>query len=211
MTREEAAALIDAEYRLRGHRLGWRLLASPWETTRGAKVAFIGLNPGGGSDDGTHPALCTDACSAYEAESWAGHPPGRAPLQKQVLALFRMLGVAPQEVLAGNIIPFRSRSLDALGHRAEALRFGREIWRTLLHRASPELVVAMGKDSYLTLSEILRAAPEAEFPAGWGRQVIRVARGPHCRLVGMPHLSRFPIVTRPQSRAAIMQAFGDLT
>ena len=49
---EKAAvvARVEAEYRLGGHQLDWRLLYSPWRTVESAEVAFIGLNPGGGHE-----------------------------------------------------------------------------------------------------------------------------------------------------------------
>lgn len=109
-------ARIEQEYLRRGDRLGWRLLSSPWEIVSSAEVAFIGLQPGGTYAPAEHPDLCPEQGSAYVTESWVGAAPGQSPLQRQVRALFEMLGVAPETVLAGNLVPFRSpnvKSYDA--------------------------------------------------------------------------------------------------
>lgn len=208
MTPDEAVSLIEARYRSRGDALGWRLLCSPWDTTHRADVAFIGLNPGGSEVDPAHAVLCPDAGSVYETESWHGFPPGQSPLQRQVLALFGLLDVAPDAVLAGNLIPFRSRRGKDLKNFAEARDFGKGIWEVFFSRAKPAVVITMGRDAYSAVFDLMSAREEAILPAGWGNQVVRTARSARGRIVGLPHLSRFSIVTREKSMPYLIKALS---
>ena len=72
---------ISQEYRSSGHSLGWRFLYSPASVLDGAKVALIGLNPGGSIDDPTHAKFAMVSGSAYRDEIW----PDSSKLQSQVL------------------------------------------------------------------------------------------------------------------------------
>lgn len=205
-----AAALrgrIVAACRAGGYRLGWRLLASPANTLDGAEVAFIGLNPGGAEERPDHAEFAMEpGRSAYRDESW-GAAPGAARLQREVLALFGRIGVAPEEVLAGNLVPFRSPSWTDLHDRRAALAFGAGLWRDILARARPKLVIAMGAESWRALAAILEAGPARRVPLAWGRVAGRAAAFPGGRLTGLPHLSRFPIVTREASRSGLAELF----
>jgi len=61
--------------------------------------------------------------SAYRDERW----PPRNVLQKQVLALFERLDIVPEDVLAGNLAPFRSPSWKQLRNPHEAFKFGLQL------------------------------------------------------------------------------------
>ncbi|MEO0669180.1 MAG: uracil-DNA glycosylase family protein [Pseudomonadota bacterium] len=201
-------ASIESAYQKSGNALGWRLLASPEETLKGADVAFVGLNPGGKVDDPSHPRFAVPGKSAYIDESWNGFPPGQSPLQKQVRKLFQMLRVVPEEVLSGNLVPFRSPTWNALPSKRSALDFGFELWRQILERAKPSLVVGMGGDATRQLARLLRADTSERIPLGWGK--VTGTRAAHAQgyLVGLPHLSRFPVVGRQASEAGLRKLFG---
>jgi hypothetical protein len=198
---------IESEYAAGGYRLGWRLLASPWCTVMGAKVAFIGLNPGGKGVTAGHGELCMESGSAYEAESWAGHPPGASPLQKQVQYLFQRLRVKPETVLAGNLIPFRSRNAASLGRTKEAIDFGERLWRRILATAKPELVVTMGSVSASSLRRIGKIEHVTTYKVCWGNVTASAGQGENFRLICLPHLSRYTIMDRERSRAALDALF----
>ncbi|MEQ1940246.1 uracil-DNA glycosylase family protein [Mesorhizobium sp. CN5-321] len=199
---------IGQEYIRRGHRLGWRLLASPWKTTERADIAFLGINPGGGSRETDHGELSTENGSAYEIEAWAGYPAGASPLQKQVRGLFETLGVAARDVLAGNLVPFRSPNINALPDRQAAVEFGIDLWTRLLATARPKLVIGMGGDTHAALLGIAGISPsdvETKL-SGWGTVRVKRAAGGRFDLAMLPHLSRFQIVGHPRCDDAVRWA-----
>ncbi|MGR3503096.1 uracil-DNA glycosylase family protein [Pseudaestuariivita sp.] len=204
---------IAAEYALRvaahpNAGLGWRLLYSPARVLGGADVAFIGLNPGGGKEAIASPEFSCETGSAYRAEVECWGKSSR--LQEQVLALFDRLGVAPEDVLAGNLIPFRSRSEASLTEQPEARAFGEKLWREILVRASPRLVVTMGRTTHISIRDVLGVTAAARHPVGWGR--VSALRGvfPGGTWIGLPHLSRFSIMTRPSSADALNSLFAGI-
>lgn len=147
MLNEQLTYEIQGAYEASGNELGWRLLSSPASTLRSAEVAFIGLNPGGSQAEPDHDGLCMpEGFSAYVDEVWGAgkYARGQAPLQKQMRALFERLGVAPHEVLAGNLIPFRSPDLKSLINKDSSITFGSDLWSEILGKASPGMVVCIG-------------------------------------------------------------------
>ena len=68
---------IEREYKSRGDNLGWRLLYSPELVVESARIAFLGMNPGGAYKPTGHPEFAMPRGSAYILESWGGVPPAR--------------------------------------------------------------------------------------------------------------------------------------
>lgn len=210
----EGAALADLErriedaYQASGNRYGWRFLYSPPQVLTTAKLAFIGLNPGGNKCPAEHAQFAPVSGSAYYDECWAGHKPGESPLQRQVRSLFEMIGVPAAEVLAGNFVPFRSPTWGALQRPKDALSFARALWTDIFMLSRPALVIAMGAEVRREMANILGIAQMAAFPTGWGR--IKAVRGTngHTTLIGIPHLSRFRIVGRPGSAEQLAAIFA---
>lgn len=198
---------IEAAYLHSGNALGWRFLYSPAETLEGAKVAFIGLNPGGSTEDEAHGTYCMAKGSAYADESWSGCAPGHSKLQAQVLALFRMLEVAPEQVLAGNLVPFRSRDWQSLRNPKASLRFGKKLCAEVLRSAQPSLVVTMGLPVTKSVSDILGIRQLEKQACGWGRVSAYCGAFEGGKLVGLPHLSRFGVATRPESAECLEKLF----
>lgn len=191
-----------------GYELGWRLLASPASVLNESEVAFIGLNPGGRTDTAEHPRFAPDEGSAYVTESWAGHPPGTSPLQKQVRCLFARLDVVPQAVLAGNLVPFRSPSWKELPKKHEALTFGRCTWREIIDEAQPKLIITMSRLVFGNLSSMLSMGNVRKEPSCWGNISLRYCQGAERLLVGLPHLSRFPLLGRCKSEPWLARVFS---
>lgn len=206
----ELRTRIVAAYEESGNSLGWRLLYSPASVLHGAEIAFVGLNPGGSSRPAEHAEFAMAQGSAYVVEKWKPlSEAGKSPLQIQVCTLFQKLQVEPQRVLAGNIIPFRSPDWKCLKNRQQALQFGENLWNDILKRARPKLVIGMGREAILSLSRILGAQNTESIPVNWGKITGTRAPFPGGLLVGLPHLSKYKIVTRPDSKAALQKLFGE--
>lgn len=200
---------IEAAYRRSGNSLGWRFLYGPESTLVDAEIAFIGLNPGGSKAEQEHDVFATaPGKSAYIHEKWGTKPAGQHKLQIQVQALFHRLDVEPHHVLAGNIIPFRSQSLKSLKNQQECLRFGRDLWRKVLDRAKPRLIVCMGNDAEKQLLQILQTTNKISVPVGWGK--IHGTRHDFDggTLVRLPHLSRIAIMKREASQHGLDRLFA---
>lgn len=201
---------IEDAYLRSGNHLGWRLLASPVSVLQGADIAFIGLNPGGSNRPADHPEFCTAGGSAYVTEIWTEKKsPGESRLQLQVRSLFSKLDVEPEKVLAGNLVPFRSPSWEKLNNRTRSLDFGIGIWSDILKRAKPSLVICMGGETFHALSRILDSRDLQKISINWGSIVAKHARFDGGALVGLPHLSRFGIITRSQSEDALKSLFRE--
>lgn len=188
--------------------LGWRLLYSPRQVLDGARVAFIGLNPGGRSVDPTHGKFSAESGSAYrsEIENWGAS----SALQDQVIALFQRLQVSPEDVLAGNLVPFRSPDEASLPDAPQAIAFGRNLWREILRKVGPRVVVTMGATANREISRLLMVRNTATHLVGWGN--CSASRGEFSAgtWIGLPHLSRFTIMTRNESQAPLDELFNDL-
>lgn len=198
---------IKSAYKSSGNQLGWRLLYSPPSVLDGAEVAFLGLNPGGANTQPEQAEFAMTRGSAYVNESWKGAIPGKSKLQTQVTALFQRLGVQPENVLAGNIVPFRSPSWKALKDREHAIDVGRSIWSQILEHSQPRLIIAMGSNAFAEALQITGASNCSRHSLGWGR--IKGTRADFDRgnLIGLPHLSRFSVITRERSQPGLSTLF----
>ena len=199
---------IEKFYTQHGYQLGWRLLASPKATLQTADIALIGQTPGGDRDYPEHPNFCTrPGESAYRDEVWGDYRRGEAPLQKQVCVLFDRLGVAPHDVLSGHFVPFRSPEYDELRHKKEAEAFSRKLWQDIFDVAKPKLVIALGGVAFAGLHGILQGTEIEKISIDWGKVSARRADCNQCVLVGLPHFSRFPIMSRKNSAEGLNRAF----
>ncbi len=194
---------VEAAYLEGGYGLGWRLLTSPAKTLLGAKIAFLGLNPGGNTQSSSHDFLTTESGSAFENESWAGAAPGQSRLQKQVRALFSFLNVNPTDVLSGNLVPFRSRNWACLPNKKQALTFSKGLWRDIFAEAQPSLIIAMSKPTINAIMPMLNVNKLKKFPVGWGRITACKGEFERGKFIGLPHLSRFPLFGRAESQETL--------
>lgn len=204
-------AEIEHAYRLSGNTMGWRLLASPESTLNRASISFIGLNPGGSAVTTEHSVYAMpEGQSAYVDESWAGYDPGQSPLQRQVRALYARMDVAPSDVLAGNLVPFRSPDWASLQDPKGSLKFGRSLWSRILTKAAPPIVFTMGGETTKALTSILGVTDATRYPVGWGNVTAVRGKFKGGTLIGLPHLSRFGIMNRSASAEFLDELFHRL-
>ncbi|WP_300009840.1 uracil-DNA glycosylase family protein [uncultured Roseobacter sp.] len=201
------SARIEEAYQKTENTLGWRFLSSPVSVLNKADIAFIGLNPGGSEVPRDHAEFAMAQGSAFRDEEWAGWPAGQSRLQVQVLRLFEQLDVCPEDVLAGNLVPFRSPSWSDLRDREFSLQFGRSLWSKVLGRVKPSLVICMGKTVTVELARLLQAENEIAVDIGWGAVKATRAEFQSGRIIGLPHLSRFPVITRRECQAPLKRLF----
>jgi hypothetical protein len=193
-------------------KLGWRLLYSPERVLNEATVAFIGLHPGGSTIDPSHGVFSSENGSAYrkEIETW----PSSTGLQDQVIALFRHVGVEPDDVLAGNLVPFRSRCEACLDYKKEAISFGLDVWRRIFTVTQPSLIITMGDTVNKSISEFLKVHDKKTEKIGWGS--VRSFRGRFDigawsgSWIGLPHLSQFRIMSREACKVPLDVLFSGL-
>lgn len=198
---------IEQAYKTSGNSMGWRFLSCPAKNLEGAEVAFIGLNPGGSSVDADHGEIAMSEGSAYRDERWAGYEAGQSPLQKQVLSLFALLKQRPEDVLSGNLVPFRSPDWKTLADPEFSVRFGEGLWAEVLEIARPSLVVTMGDQATKSVCKLLNVQKLERKKVGWGN--VSAKRGTHeyGTIVGLPHLSRFGIMNRDASKLQLQELF----
>ena len=63
---------IEGRYHALGFTLGWRLLYSPEDVLENARIAFIGVNPGGDYAPPDHAEFAVPSGSAYDMERCGG-------------------------------------------------------------------------------------------------------------------------------------------
>jgi hypothetical protein len=211
---------IELAYVRLGHELGWRFLYSPAATLdRRARLALVGLNPGGGCYHA--PAPSVEAGNAYRLERWATNG-GLNTLQIQVRRLYEELAVQLEEpsavqlmdeTLTANFCPFRSPSWQSLSNRDRSVEFSGELWSAVLGIAEPAAVICLGELAARHIGGALerRGARQHSSPhirrVGWGPVTYELTRYQSSRartlVVRLPHLSRFAFFGRPASRAAV--------
>lgn len=201
---------IQTAYEQSGNECGWRFLCSHRSTMQTATVAFIGLNPGGNAPEPERDGFdMSEGTTAYTHESWGGAAPGESKLQKQVIAVFERLGQRPEDVLSGNLIPFRSPEIAALKSPEFSREFGESLWREILAQAPVDTVVTMGADARDAVWRMLGAINVQKVSYQWGKETASKARSQSGhRLIALPHLSRRQIMLTPKRQAALEELFA---
>ncbi len=210
-------ALIEARYQELGHTKGWRLLYSPRSTRDRARIATLGLNPGGGrtadTDWSQFKGLTNEEGNAYLVEHWLA---GRfSPLQQQVQKLVDLTGCDWASVVSSNLVPFRSPTWNELPQPHESLEFGFMLLDWVLMSPELKLVALFGLGhSERRVVEAMGGSgvPFQMIPTGWGKIRARFYRTAGPVVVGLPHLSRYQIFGRPQANeleAAIAMIMAD--
>lgn len=212
----DLANRIAAAASAQGHELGWSLYYCPRSWVDTARLATIGLNPGGGRADGTdwrnRCQLEDPVGNSYIVQRW-GADGGKTTLQRQIATLFDLTGVTEEEVVSLNAVPFRSPTWKCLGNRQAAVNFGLSLVGEALVSPRLRLVVGFGLSSIREeLTRQLGFVFEDELDTGWGRIKARRYRSADRTLLLLPHLSRFAILGRPEGHAvhsAIADAMRD--
>jgi hypothetical protein len=203
-----------------GHEHGCRFLYTPARTLGpDTRMAFISANPG--YDRFVEPIWSVEKGNAFrdDMEPWWPERQKRG-LRRQVQLFFAMLAKAlgapadqlMDETLTFNFCPFRSPDWASLPNAAESLRFSQRTCERVLDIVEPPAIVCNGTNVAVELDRILRVRGRViegpvSRPIAWGQYKYSVARyttkhGPEVTMVGFPHLSRFGIFSRPESKLA---------
>jgi hypothetical protein len=197
---------IEREYQRLGLKKGWRFMTCPKENLNRASVALIDTHPGGTVPHGSKWS-CEEG-SAYEIESWDGHPVGSAALQVQVQKMCKRLSISPSELFSAHFVPFRSPSWQEMPRKKEVLAFSCRLWAWFLPRMRANKVICIGtlaREEVVKLSGMISEIKK--FESGWGKQFIYRYKTNDDRFIfGLPHLSRFKLFSREESIAAFLNA-----
>jgi len=220
MTFDQAINQIKTQYERLGHQLGYRFLLSSKDTFN-SDVIFLNLNPGG---DRIYPGQPTASCEngpAYLTESWGNNlKPGHSPLQVQVQHMLGEISVKMPEKrnllydsMIAYFIPFRSPDYKSLHEKKESLEFAKSLWTQILSDRKTRLIICLGNNVRdFLLSVYTKNYKYFPSPVGWGNlkaEIFIPDSGP--RILKLPHLSRFRIFNRPESKQYIDKLISTLT
>ena len=138
-----------------------------------SELYVLGANPGGdpeGMQDATVSRHIEQVLhdksanwSAYRDESWHGRAPGKSPMQRGVLHLFKKLGIDPGETPCSEVVFLRSRSLPELKGNYEQL--AAQCWpfhQTVINRLGARVVVCLGKTAGASVRRYLKAYTQTD-------------------------------------------------
>lgn len=200
--KEEWTRVLSAAEAELGFNQGFKPLYSPWRLLKTGKIAFISLNPGRAPARAELRMVSDERGNSYEAEQF--HTV--SPLNPQFLRLCELLEVAPSKVITGVAAPFRSNAWGSLTpyQRQRSLEYGQRFWSQTLQRPDLRLIFSCSKEATSLVTGITGATQDCEVEAAWGNVLLR-RYVTHDRrfVVQLPHLSRFRLLGRPESEAAI--------
>jgi len=124
--------------------------------------------------------------------------------------LFNRLDVAPDVVLAGNLVPFRSPDWASIADQKGSLDFGKALWGGILRKARPSVVITMGGITTKAVAALLDVQNMVRYPVGWGNISAQRSTFKSGTLIGLPHLSRFGVMNRSASAAHLEVLFDGL-
>ncbi|MBZ0059486.1 MULTISPECIES: uracil-DNA glycosylase family protein [unclassified Leclercia] len=182
------------------------ILYSATSTLKVGDVYLMGFNPGGGDGPTISEqidALADRTTNAYLDEEWTGKA-GEAPLQRRVTWVLKALGYQPREVCASNLIFIRSRD-----YRGVEYTLADECWpvhEEIISIVQPKLILVFGNSAtspYDYLRNRFNAGGADEsISSGHGSWTVRsfntVINGQSVCVVGLPHLSRYSPVGKPE-------------
>lgn len=226
---EDITKKIKTEYTTGGNKLGWRFLLNSKNTLQENNgIIFVTLNPGGSKIITEHGVeSCENGC-AYLVESWKGNKPGESILQKQFQALFKEIAKRLsiedyKEVLNSSLcsyfIPFRSKSYRVLINKKRAVNFSISIWSEILSSINFKIIICIDKVTFKSIKKILvnfnyTKTMSAKFNIGWGDYSADINKykvdNKIVSIIRFPHLSRFAIFNRAESRAHIKVIFDEV-
>lgn len=183
-------------------RPGWAFIGCDEAKLSTATVGIIGLNPGGEDVPDQASWHCPQYELAYLDEPWG--PNGTLnPLQVQIKSMLEILKVAPRDVFAAQLVPFRSRSWMRLQDRDAALSTFLPFWSHILEHGSPRLWISLGKAAGRRLAQLDDHGSRADVrTVDWGNQtaeLFQISRGR--AVLALPHLSRFRLFEPPRANA----------
>ncbi len=198
-------AAVWAEYERLGYGQGWVFAMTPLANLATAKAIVVGLNPGGDDDQGHWES---SNGNAYFTGRWIPGSDRLTVIQTQMAALHQLLSLGPDDVFAGQFIPFRSVNIRALAHPTEAFGFALKLWTWVIRQTPANLYLCLGKDAAYNIASLLHAEPDGRWLSGWGNTTIsRYVSTSGKVVVKLPHLSRYLLFSMgPEQVAMARQA-----
>jgi hypothetical protein len=200
------AATIQEKYDNLGFQSGWTFLCCNADRLKDARIAIVGLNPGGRDDEGPYGKHWATGHNPYYDEFWGGKNASGKDLhdrlQLQIQKWHDLAGIGPEESLCAQFVPFRTRDWEGVSKRAgleaEVLAFSRNLWAAVLSSCSAKVFITMGKVPARELAMLLNASPEpTKLVTGWGSATIDLyAADDGRKVIGMPHPSRYTLFHR---------------
>ena len=185
---------------------GYKLLYCPWSTIEASTLAFISLNPGA-APSGVQKNLVSDECGNSYVEE-ANNT--ESPLTRQFILMSQMLEYPPSRILTGVIHPFRSNSWKDFSKERKdiGLQVGVEFWSRALSQKINTIVVT-GSETCQHLIKITNSKLELSIPSGWGTtQIHRYVNSHGCKVIALPHLSRYKLFSRPECQQPLTKIFN---
>lgn len=211
------AAAIQARYNSLGFRSGWTFLCCNEDRLKDARVAIVGLNPGGRDDEGEYGTHWTTHHNPYFEEYWGGKDAsGRGwhdRLQLQIQEWHRLAGIAKDESLCAYFVPFRTQGWEGVSKcadgEAKVLEFSRNLWAAVVSSCSAQVFITMGKMPARELATLLHASRRpCKLNTGWGTAKIDLyIADDGRRVIGMPHPSRYTLFCRGSQSDIAKQNF----
>lgn len=208
------AAAIQARYDSLGFRSGWTFLCCNEDRLKDARVAIVGLNPGGRDDEGPYGGYWSTGHNPYYDEFWGGKDASGTDLhdrlQLQIQKWHGLAGIEKDESLCAQFVPFRTRDWEGVSKRAEleaeVLAFSRNLWSAVLSSCSAEVFITMGKVPARELATLLHATWQPQLETGWGTAKIDLyIADDGRRVIGMPHPSRYALFDREGSQSELAE------
>ncbi len=207
MDRDRWTSILDQVATKLAFNEGYRFVYGRWETLDRAEIAFISLNPGKAPGDTDMRAISDERGNTYEVEK----DKTRSPITNQFLQLSNLLRRKPADILTGVAVPFRSSDWNSLSkhQKSESIALGRRFWANPLTRPDLKLIIACSEDAAKLVIEITGAAFDRDEPACWGKIKLRRYRASGGKVVvQLPHLSRYQLLSRENSRQAVRSILG---
>lgn len=209
------AAAIKARYDSLGFQSGWTFLCCNEDRLKDARIAIVGLNPGGRDDEGRYGGGWATGHNPYYDEFWGGlDANGKGlhdRLQLQIQKWHELAGIEKDESLCAQFVPFRTRDWEGVSKRAgleaEVLTFSRNLWSAVLSSCSAQVFITMGKVAARELATLLHAPPApCKLRTGWGTAKIDLyVADDGRRVIGMPHPSRYALFDREGSQSELAE------
>lgn len=220
-TEQNVAAVVQKTEETLNEILGesGTILYSSCATLTRGKYYFLGLNPGG-EEEGTNSIqksldhLRAQTENAYLDQAWCSHANctkciGQHRLQKNYAALFSALGEDPRAICASNLIFRRSRDENDSGF-PELAKSCWPVHETILQIVRPRAIITFGvTNTFFFVAEQLGGGSIQYFKSEHGNWSCRylVKKGAPV-LIGLPHLSIYPLYNRPEVLKKIRSLIG---
>lgn len=222
MTIADFKVRIPEKYDALEFRSGWTFLCCDEDRLNDARIAIVGLNPGGRDDEGSYDSLWSSGNNPYYAEYWGGKDANGKDLydrlQLQIQKWHDLAKIGPDDSFCAHFVPFRTRDWKGVkdhAHReADVLKFSRDLWKSVVECCSAQVFITMGKVPAAELADLINAKQQQRLETGWGNVKIDLyVADDGRRVIGMPHPSRYTLFNRQNDKSKLaeqnfLQALG---